>query len=107
MPESPKPSARQSVQVTPEGGPPTIRYLYEVDETLPKGYGYILYVKRDGTEPTWGEITHANLPKAKWVGKDFTGTWAPGKVVIGGRKRSTRRGRKTRNGLSRRASRRV
>ena len=108
-----KPTGYGLPTITPEGekDPPPNgeRYLMDPDHPLPKGYGYIVYRRADGTYvDDWMEIGQKEKPKAKWVGKTFTGTWAPGEERFGGRrKRSTRLAKKKRNGVSRRTRRRV
>lgn len=85
--------------------------LREVGDSLPPGYGYITYKRANGEYvDDWGELSRAGKDKAKWVGPEFKGTWAPGEELFGGRrrkKRSTHRRQKKRNGVSRRARRRV
>lgn len=103
MPEDPPDKVVTPPVVTPEGD----GSLYEYPDplVLPPGYTWIVYTvgpdKRDLSEE---ERRARKLPVAVKGTKD---------IVIythlpkGGRKRSTRRSLKTRNGVSRRARRRV
>ncbi len=87
----------------PGGEPPHGYYLLDPEHPLPTGYGYIQWVKADGSFPTWGEISFARKPKARWVGPTFLGDWAPGLVQFGGKRRaSTMRKRKGKKRTSRR-----
>lgn len=105
------PASRIGSQVYPSGPPSGIWRLKDPDHPLPSGYGYIRYTRADGSPvDDWGEITRAGKDKAKWVDHGFSGMWAPATELFGGRrrkKRSTRRMKKKRNGVSRRAHRRV
>jgi hypothetical protein len=104
------PASRIGSQTYPSGPPNGVWRLKDPDHPLPSGYGYIRYTRADGTPvEDWGEITRAGKDKAKWVDNGFSGMWAPGAELFGGRrkKRSTRRTKKKRNGVSRRARRRV
>jgi hypothetical protein len=108
---SPPASPSGSQPPTPPGPPDGKWRLRDPDHPLKEGYGYITYKRANGEYvDDWGEISRAGKDKAKWVGPGFKGTWAPGEELFGGRrrkKRSTHRNQKKRNGVSRRARRRV
>lgn len=96
------------------------------DGRLPDGYGFINYYEVENNQnflvEDWGRLASANKPVGRWVAPDFkynadgtkpakypTFPFAPGYERFGGRrrKRSTRRTKKRRNGVSRSARRRV